>query len=229
MTPLSETYIGDSASVGSRENCAFALAEVLLASAVVLAHNVWHVLPNEVPILVILLWVSLLLRRKPWSSVGFTRPASWARVVLLALAAAVLLQIKDVVTEPFAHLFWKQQEHVSSIITQTHTPLHMLKSLEIVWVFAAFGEEIGYRGLLLRRLADGLGGSSAAYVFASLWSSVLFGFGHFYKGPTGVFDSTVSGLILGGVYVLSRRNLWPSILAHGLSDSFAVLFNFFAA
>jgi len=53
--------------------------------------------------------------------------------------------------------------------------------------------------------------------------AIIFGFGHFYKGPAGILDSTYSGLVLGGVYLLSGRNLWTSILAHGLSDTFAVV------
>jgi len=53
--------------------------------------------------------------------------------------------------------------------------------------------------------------------------AVLFGFGHYYKGPAGVLDSTYSGLVLGGAYLLSGRNLWAPILAHGISDTFAVV------
>ena len=52
--------------------------------------------------------------------------------------------------------------------------------------------------------------------------SLLFGFVHFYKGPGGVVESTVSGLLLGTVY-LATGNLWAPILAHGLSDTFAVV------
>jgi membrane protease YdiL (CAAX protease family) len=52
--------------------------------------------------------------------------------------------------------------------------------------------------------------------------AVLFGLAHWYKGPAGVLDSTVSGLILGGFYLLSGRNLWVTILAHGLSDTYAL-------
>ena len=49
---------------------------------------------------------------------------------------------------------------------------------------------------------------------------------HFYKGPTGIFDSTVSGFILAAAYLVGRRNLWAPILAHGISDTIAVLWTF---
>ena len=176
----------------------------------------------------LILWISLLLRREPWSSVGFSRPVSWKRTAIVAVCSGVLLQLKDLVTEPLAHLFWHQQENISSVITNVHSgPLVALKSLAIVWTFAAFGEEIGYRALLLRRAADAMNGSVAAYSAALLFSSVLFGFGHFYKGPTGIFDSAFSGLILGGAYLVTRRNLWAAILGHGLSDTIAIVATYF--
>jgi len=34
--------------------------------------------------------------------------------------------------------------------------------------------------------------------------------------------TAVDGLVLGGAYLLSGRNLWVAILAHGFSDTFAV-------
>ena len=59
------------------------------------------------------------------------------------------------------------------------------------------------------------------YFYTRTFSEV--GLGHLYKGPSGIVDSAYSGLILGGVYLLSGRNLWAAILAHGLSDTFAVV------
>jgi membrane protease YdiL (CAAX protease family) len=97
----------------------------------------------------------------------------------------------------------------------------------LVWTFAAFGEEISYRGYLLGRTADVGGRSKAAYGMAVVISAVLFGYGHFYKGPAGIVDSGMAGIILGAVYVLSGRNLWPCILAHGLIDTFGVVCAFF--
>jgi CAAX protease family protein len=98
-----------------------------------------------------------------------------------------------------------------------------LKWLLLVWTFAAVGEEVAYRGYLLRRAAEFLGSSTAAHWMAVLVTAVLFGFGHYYKGPAGIVDSTFAGLILGAAYMLSGRNLWTAMLAHGFIDTFAVV------
>ena len=61
---------------------------------------------------------------------------------------------------------------------------------------------------------------------ALVYTAVLFGFGHFYKGPVGILASTFSSLVLGSLYLVSGRNLWSPILAHGLRDSLAVVLLF---
>jgi membrane protease YdiL (CAAX protease family) len=204
------------------------LFELLLGSFVVLGHNVVHVLPNEVPILFALFWVSLRLRDGSLHPANLRRPASWIKTLLVAVAAAVALQLgSELIVAPLAARFTHTNQSVSSILK---APMHdwrwLLSTLALIWSFAAFGEEIGYRGYLLERAADLGNHAKAALVFALLVSAVLFGFGHFYKGPAGIIDSTYSGLILGGVYLLQKRNLWAPILAHGLSDTVAVVFLF---
>jgi membrane protease YdiL (CAAX protease family) len=92
-----------------------------------------------------------------------------------------------------------------------------------VWTLAAVGEEISYRGYLTLRGADALGASKTAWVIATIAAAVLFGLGHYYKGPVGMVDSGVAGLILGAAYLLSGRCLWTAILAHGLIDTTGVL------
>jgi len=57
-------------------------------------------------------------------------------------------------------------------------------------------------------------------------SAVLFGYGHYYKGMTGVLDSGVAGLILAAAYLLSGRNLWTCVFAHGFIDTFGVTWLF---
>lgn len=57
--------------------------------------------------------------------------------------------------------------------------------------------------------------------------SIFFGYGHYYKGPSGVIDSDVAGLVLGAAYMVAGPNLWASILAHGFIDTFGVIDAFF--
>jgi len=85
---------------------------------------------------------------------------------------------------------------------------------------------MSYRGYLLTRAAEVLGRSELAYWEAMILVSLLFGFGHFYKGPSGVLDSTYSGLVLGAAYLVASRNLWVAILAHGIADTVAVFVTF---
>ncbi|MGH9805522.1 MAG: lysostaphin resistance A-like protein [Candidatus Acidiferrales bacterium] len=199
-------------------------AELALGAFIVIGHNVFKILPNEVPILFVLGMISLRLRDGGWAAMGFRRPDSWLPIVLIALAAAALrIVLGEFVIDPFTALYWPPAELPSGVESITGDVLTALKWLVIVWGFAAFGEEIGYRGYLLTRAADLGNRSPTAYWLGVLFVSVLFGIGHYYKGPSGIIDSGVAGLILGAAYMLSGRNLWASILAHGFIDTFGVL------
>jgi membrane protease YdiL (CAAX protease family) len=202
----------------------FSLLELVLGVFIVFGHNIFHILPNEVPILFVLGWISLRWRNGGWKYAGLSRPQSWWKTVALAIiAAAILLLGSELVVEPVAHRIWPEPEHVSDVIQSGASGWRQaLVSLLIVWTFASFGEELSYRGYLLTRSADAFGKSNLAYWAAMIVVSLLFGFGHYYKGPSGVLDSTYSGFVLGGVLLLSGRNLWTSILAHGIADTVAV-------
>ena len=203
-------------------------AEFMVGTLIVIGHNVYHVIPNEVPILFVLGLVSFQLREKSWKEVGLGFPASWRRTVLIALAAAALrIVLGAVVIEPITAHFWPPAVAPSGMNEIAGNWKAALRWFLLIWTFAAFGEEIGYRGYLLNRAADAGGRSKAAYWVAVAAVSVLFGYGHFFKGPAGIIDSGMAGLILGMVYMLSGRNLWACILAHGLIDTVGVVALFF--
>ena len=200
------------------------LGELLAGAAIVIGHNVFHRVPNEVPILFVLGWISIHFRNGGWKNVGLRRPDSWWNTVVYALAAAALIVVlSDLVVGPAAEKHFGAQHESKSLDSDVHSIGWVLKVLAIFWGFAAFGEEMGYRGYLLNRAAEVGNRSTAGYVAALLVVSVLFGYGHYYKGPAGIIASTVSGLVLGGAYLLSGRNLWTAILAHGFRDSFLLV------
>jgi membrane protease YdiL (CAAX protease family) len=198
--------------------------ELLLGAFIVIGHNVFHVLPNEVPILFVLGLVSIRLRDGGWSVMGFKRPSSWIRLILIALAAAALrIILADLVIEPLAGHFWPPIVAPAETEAITGDIKTALVWLLLVWTWAAFGEEVGYRGYLLTRAADIGGRTTASYWIGVVVVAVLFGYGHYYKGPAGILDSGIAGLILGAAYMLSGRNLWTCILAHGFIDTFGVV------
>jgi membrane protease YdiL (CAAX protease family) len=205
----------------------FSLAEVALGTFLVIGHNVYHIVPNEVPFLFVLFWVSLRLRDGGWKVAGLRRPASWKWTIGIALGVAALrILMGEIVIDPLTSRFFPP-EHVSSLFNNVAGNWKTaLLTLLLIWTFAAFGEELGYRGYLLTRAADVGGRSPLSYWAGMIFVSVLFGFGHYYKGPAGVIDSGIAGLILGSAYLLSRRNLWVCILAHGFIDTFAVVVAF---
>jgi membrane protease YdiL (CAAX protease family) len=203
-------------------------AELALGTFIVIGHNLYHIVPNEVPILFVLGLVSLRLRDGGWAAMGLRRPDSWTRIVLIALAAAAIrVLLGQFVIDPVTAHFWPPAASPKGADEIAHNLKAALMWLGIVWTFAAFGEEISYRGYLLTRAADLGGRSRPAYWLGMIFVSVLFGYGHYYKGPSGIVDSGIAGLILGTAYLLSGRNLWTSILAHGFIDTFGVVAAFF--
>ena len=202
--------------------------EFCLGAFVVIGHNVFHIVPNEVIILSLLGLVSIRLRDGNWSSMGFKRPASWQRLLLIALAAAAArILLGQFLIEPVTGLFWPKPTPPALANEITGNMTMALVALLLVWTFAAFGEEIAYRGYLLTRAADIGRRSTAAYWIGIVLVSILFGYGHYYKGASGVIDSGVAGLILGTAYMLAGRNLWASIFAHGFIDTFGIIDAFF--
>jgi membrane protease YdiL (CAAX protease family) len=195
---------------------------------IVIRHNIFHIVPNEVIILSTLGLISIRLRDGSWSAMGIKRPASWRRVLLIALAAAaVRILLGQFLIEPVTGFFWPKPSAPALANEITGNAKIALFALLLVWTFAAFGEEIAYRGYLLTRAADIGKRSTTAYWIGIVLVSILFGYGHYYKGASGVIDSAVAGLILGTAYMLAGRNLWASILAHGIIDTFGVIDAFF--
>ena len=206
------------------------LIEFLIGGAIVIAHNVFHAIPNEVPILFVLGIASILIRTRDWRAIGLVRPKSWLLTIGVALLAAiVVIAVGQFVTEPLAKAVGLHENPgaaANALGSLKGNVWSALKGLGLVWTFAAFGEEISYRRYLLGRASEALGGTNIAYWLALPLASILFGFGHYYQGPAGIFTTACDGFMIGAVYLLMKRNLWVAILTHGLVDTIGIVLLF---
>jgi membrane protease YdiL (CAAX protease family) len=189
---------------------------LLISGALVLGANLFDIVPiSETPWLVILGWFSLRRRGLTWRTLGLRHPGRWITTIGTAFGAAVGLQLaSEFVIEPV--IGRPDLSDFQSLVGNLPGALGMLA---LVWTFAAFGEELAYRGYVLERAATVGHRSPAGYATAVVAVSALFGLGHFYQGAAGVMGSAVSGLLFGVLYLKGGRNLWLPIIANGFSDT----------
>lgn len=188
----------------------------------------WHVLPvNPVFLLSVVAVISIRFREGGWGAIGFGRPTSWAKTVSIAIGVAMVQQsvgqfVVNPLTKPYLHY-----AAAANPIEGVHGYAGLLRWAGIIWTYAAVGEELVYRRYLLNRVADLGGQSRFALLLGLTWSSALFGCAHWYQGAAGAVSAMASGLVFGTAYLLTRKNLWTSICAHGISDSIALFATYF--
>ena len=67
--------------------------------------------------------------------------------------------------------------------------------LGISWTFAAFVEEMIYRGYFMHRFADLFNRNKTGWVVGIILSNLLFGFGHTYQGLSGMIITGITGFV----------------------------------
>ena len=110
----------------------------------------------------------------------------------------------------------------SAVLTQQPETLSgfLLDIVFGVWIGAAIGEELFFRGLLLAKFTTLFGGGRSALVLAVLAQAVWFGAGRISQGVSGMIMAGAIGAVL-GAYFLTRGNraLIPLMIGHGFIDT----------
>ena len=167
----------------------------------------------SVPLLLI-----LKLTGEPWVQFGLVR-VSWFLDVPVGGAVwmcnlVIWLWVMSLVPE--ALLAGKLASGVADWAKPEGFPGYIL--LLVASLANGFAEEFVMRGYLLTRLERLLHSTWRAL----LASSFLFASYHLYQGTSGLISATVTGLLYGGVFCLTRR-LWPICVAHAITDFVALI------
>ncbi len=161
-------------------------------------------------------------RRRSLAEIGLPRPNRPLRLFFWALAFTAGAYIFELfLLNPLADALTPAPKDLTLFEPIQDNFAMLAMYLAFMWVFAAFGEEFIWRGFLMTELANALGSSKKAWAIALLLSSVIFGFLHLYQGPRGVLSASVSGLIMGGIFLWDGKRLWLPILVHGLGNTFS--------
>jgi len=92
-----------------------------------------------------------------------------------------------------------------------------------IWVSAAFGEEIVWKGFFMRHFKRFFGDGKLVLVINIILFGALFGYVHAYQGITGQIVAAITGMILGFIFYKRKYNLWFNIAVHGFFDTIAVV------
>jgi membrane protease YdiL (CAAX protease family) len=205
-----------------------AAIEVALVVAL-MAGDFYGVVPiSSTPFLVLMGWISLRLRGLRWRDVGLTLPARWKRAIVIGIAAGIAMELfSTFVTVPLLTQLTGKPPDLSDFRSTVGNVRMLLFWLALNWTLAAFGEELGFRGYVMPRIADLGGRTRAAWVASLVVTSLLFGWGHGGQGITGMAQETLASLMLGGLYLATGRNLTVPIVAHGVSNTLAFVLIYF--
>lgn len=102
-----------------------------------------------------------------------------------------------------------------------------LSLLGFIWLSAAFGEEIVFRGYLMRQFTKFFGAGKISLVINILLFGFLFGWVHAYQGITGQIVAGITGMFLAVIFHVRKSDLWFNIALHGFIDTVAVVFMYY--
>ena len=157
-----------------------------------------------------------------WRDIGMARPSSWLKTTLLGVGALVVFIIAGNVIG--AAIQYLVAPDLAAADKSNYNPLVgnlplLIIMVSAAWTTVAFGEEMLFRGFLTNMLAEVFPHSKARWAFALVGSSLVFGLAHFSWGLAGIIETIIFGFIMGFVYLRSGRNLWVTIIAHGIANT----------
>ena len=182
----------------------------ILAILVILAGNL---IVAPLSALLVLAWV--YRSRTPWRDIGYVRPRSWLRGLIIGIAFGVAFKlVMKAIVMPLLGADPINQAYHHLVGNRAALPAMMFA----VIVGAGWGEETVFRGYMFERLGRLIGSGRAARALIVLITAGLFGIAHYaHQGIPGVQQATIVGVVFGSVFAITGR-IWMLMCAHAAFD-----------
>ncbi len=151
---------------------------------------------------------------RPWQALGIVPRLTWGLAGVLAglalVVGYVLVQRRQALADDEALAAARRQlRNLERMMPRSDQESRWFARLAVT---AGVCEELLYRGYLIWYLGHWL-----ALLPAVVVAAVVFGLGHAYQGPRGIALTTLVGLFMSAVYLLSG-SLFACMLFHALMD-----------
>jgi uncharacterized protein len=169
-------------------------------------------------------WIAALffIGKQRLALIGIARPSRWLKLIAWGLALAVVVQLMSgLAIEPFAQWVTHQAPDTSKLQGIVGNWRNLLIFLALLWLVGGLLEEVVFRGFIIGYGTLVFGEKFKWWLAVA--SSVIFGFSHLYQGAGGVLLTGVVGFILASAYIVSRKNLPLTMLAHGFIDTISMI------
>ncbi len=176
--------------------------------------------------LIVGLFVVLKLNKNRGQSLrdlGLYRPVKWWMIPAFGLLVLVVQIVGRIfITPALAGLFDAPTIDLSAYDYLYQNPGMTVMTLIGAMFTGGFIEEVIYRGFMINRLTAAFGGGKGALYAAALLNTLPFALIHYEWGFGGMIITLVMGAIMGLMYLVTKRNLWPLIIAHALLDAILI-------
>jgi membrane protease YdiL (CAAX protease family) len=160
------------------------------------------------------LWI---WQSRSWGAIGLVPRSTAGLVVVSALMAAVVIYVliqrrRALADAEAVEKLRHQLRNIERMMPRSDLETHWFNRLSIT---AGICEELLYRGYLLWYLGAWL--PWLPWGLGILIAALIFGFGHAYQGPRGIALTTLVGLLMSGIYLVTG-SLFASMTFHALMD-----------
>jgi len=172
------------------------------------------------PLSAVLVLVWTRLSRTPWREIGYVRPKSWIRSLVVGVAFGITFKfLMKAIVMPLLGASPTNQTYHYLVGNRAAALLAAAWTMTVV---GGFGEETVFRGYMFERLGKLLGRSPTARIATVLVTAALFASLHYFdQGLTGTEQAIITGLTFGTVFAFTGR-IWMLMCAHAAFDLTAV-------
>lgn len=180
----------------------------------------WIQFPFKLPSCALLIMAVTFYKSRHLHDLGFLPRVSLWKTILWASLIVLTALIASLWTPFLESIFGKPDYSAYSIVKGNKELLIQL------WIYAmisaAFAEEVIFRGYFCSLIEPFIGTSKASKAITVLLGAVLFSVAHYSQGMSGLINIFIISLVFYTVFIRSGRNIYATILAHAIIDTFSL-------